>query len=100
MAERYRESRELGIPHKKSEPLPEEEEVKLPVEEADTGLDTIEVKANFFNLNNYIGDAMEACVIKSDLIGQITKLEEASGRMVVGLGLMEDGSVMLLLEEW
>jgi hypothetical protein len=100
MAERYRKSRELGRSHKEPEPIPEEEEVVPPVEETDTEAGTIEVKANFFNLNNYIGDAKEACVVKSDLVGQITNLEEASGRRVVGLGVMEDGSVMLLLEEW
>lgn len=97
MTEKYRVSRELGRSKKEQDPPPEE--VRSSLEVQNTEVENVEVKANFFWLNAYLGSSTEAAVVKSDLQEQINKLQNASGKAVVGLGMMEDSSVMLLLED-
>jgi len=97
MLEKYKVSRELGRqPPKEEEPLPEEEIESL-LDIADTKVEGLE--GDHFWLNGYVGQAKNCVVVKSDLPKQMKEIEEVCRARIVGLTILEDGTIMTYMED-
>lgn len=92
MSKPYRVSRELG----RSKPEISEVITETISEE---DVEKAELSGKIFSLIGYEGDASKMVVGTSDLYDQIIRNEETTGMRVVGLFLLEDGTVEYLLNE-
>lgn len=97
----YKKSRELGRkPIEENidpiETTPPNDNLK---ELMEGDVERVDLEGKIFSLMGYSGSAKQMMVVKSDLWGQIQEAERVSGKKVVTLFILNDGSLELLLEE-
>lgn len=98
----YKESRELGKNKKQKEcnkPFKEETEINSILDILNTEVEQADVEGKFFWLNAYTGTAKNGTIVQSDLYGQMDTIEKQLNVSIVGLVILNDGSIQLLFEK-
>ena len=96
----YKKSRELG--RNKNQNIAEtdikQEDTSI-LDISNVDVENAEMEGRFYWLNNFVGKATNGTIIQSDLYDQISHLELQMKITVVGLVILNDGSIQLLFEK-
>ena len=97
VGDKYKVSKELGRKPKQPDPVPEEEIESIL--DITPDVENVEVDGRFYFLNGYEGKAENCVVVKSDVAERINATEELTGKIIVGLVVLSDGTLQLLMEK-
>jgi hypothetical protein len=107
MPDKYKKSRELKPKENVKKEENNEDDVTLTEEEITSILDitenkelnNVELNGTFWWRDSFFGKAKNGMIIQSDFNEQIKNVEEITRKNAVGFCILEDGSVMVLVED-